>query len=107
MFAIFPYFNTLSAEPTWRDNRRPSFPSYLQLLLNLNENLRPAFHISLHLVLTLNIGTISPCFPYFPTFSVDLKRRANLRFAFLIYPHLVLIVNVGKVFALLSLFTNI
>jgi len=38
MFAFYAYFPTLSAEPKWRDSRRPAFPIYLQLVLNLNES---------------------------------------------------------------------
>jgi len=46
----------------------------------------------------------SPCFPYFPTVSVDPKRRESLRLAFSISLHLVLNLNVVKVFALVSIF---
>jgi len=38
----------------------------------------------------------SPCFPFFPTFSAELKRRESLHLAFPISLHLVLALNVGK-----------
>jgi len=54
-------------------------------------------------MLNQNEGKSSPCFPYFPTFTADSKRRDNRRPAFLISLHLVLTLNVRKIFALLSL----
>jgi len=66
------------------------------------ESLRPAFPYSLHLVLALNVA--KACLPYFPSFSVDPKRRESLCLAFPVCLHLVLNLNVRKVFALLSLF---
>jgi len=68
------------------------------------ESLRLVFPISLHLVLNLNIWKVFALLSFFPTFSVDPKRRESLRLAFPISLHLMLNLNVGKVFAFLSLF---
>ena len=46
----------------------------------------------------------SPCFPYFPTFSTDPKRRDDRRHVFPISPHSVLNLYKRKIFALVPYF---
>jgi len=55
----------------------------------------------------LTEGNSSPCFPYFPTFSADPKRRDDHRHVFPISLHSVLNLKKRKIFSLLPLFPYI